>query len=58
METMTRLVEERLCRTKVTPSIAEFIRLVELREELEEDEEKAITVQWVDECQQTPDCAE
>ena len=39
----------------VKPTVAEYIRLVQLQKELDEDEPRDIEVRWVDEKTKDPD---
>lgn len=51
-------VQESLFREDVKPSVADLMRLLELRRELAQLQPGPVTVRWIDECQQTPACEE
>jgi hypothetical protein len=48
-------VEARLKKTAIKPTVAEYIRLVQLQKELEENEPRDITVMWVEEKKTDPE---
>ena len=49
------LIEERLADEDVQMSVADLMRLLELRRELARSQSGSMTVGWIDECQQTPE---
>jgi hypothetical protein len=48
------LIEERLADEDVQLSVADLMRLLELRRELARSQPGSTTVGWIDECQLTP----
>jgi hypothetical protein len=48
VETIRKRVEKKLTTDDVKASLADYIRLVQLEKELEEDEPREIRVTWVD----------
>jgi hypothetical protein len=55
IDRVTARVMERLADEDVPLSIADLIRLMELRRELAKSQPGRITVRWIDECQTTPE---
>jgi hypothetical protein len=55
IDRVTARVMERLADEDVHLSIADLMRLLELRRELAQSQPGRITVRWVDECQQSPE---
>ena len=51
-------IQERLSDDSAKPSVAELVRLLELRRELAQSQTGQVTVRWIDECQPTPACGE
>jgi hypothetical protein len=48
-----RKIQRRLCDDDVKGSIADLVRMLQLRNELAGTQPKQLTVRWVDECQTT-----
>jgi hypothetical protein len=55
IDRITERVIERLADEDVPLSIADLIRLLELRRELAKSQPGRIRVRWIDECQPTPE---
>ena len=47
-------IREKLCSDDLKGSMADLVRLLQLRQELTELQPRQVTVRWVDECQTTP----
>jgi hypothetical protein len=47
-------LQESLAEAGAKPTVADLIRLLELRRELARSQSSRVTVRWIDECQPTP----
>jgi hypothetical protein len=47
-------IQESLANGGAKPTVADLIRLLELRRELARSQSSLVTVRWIDECQPTP----
>ena len=57
VEELIGKVEQKLSKGEVKATVGDYIRLVQLQKELEEDEPKDIEVRWVDPEKAGPDSA-
>ena len=55
IDKITERILERLANQDVPLSIADLMRLLELRRELAKSQPGRIRVRWIDECQPTPE---
>ncbi len=55
VENLIERMERSLARDDVKATVADYIRLVQLQKELEEDEPRDIEVRWVDPDEASPD---
>jgi hypothetical protein len=55
IDKITEWILERLADEDVSLSIADLMRLLELRRELAQSQPGRLTLGWIDECQQTPE---
>jgi hypothetical protein len=58
VEEMMQRIREGLGDEDVSPSVADLLRLMELRRDLAQSGPRPVTVRWIDECQPTPVCGE
>jgi hypothetical protein len=47
-------IQESLCAKDMNPSVADLMRLLEIRRELRRQHPRPVVVRWIDECPQTP----
>ena len=47
-------IQKRLADDDMKGSVADLVRLLQLRNELNDTQPQQVTVRWVDECQPTP----
>ena len=55
VDNIVALIEERLADEDVQLSVADLMRLLELRREAARSQPGSMTVGWIDECQQIPE---
>ena len=54
VEEIIESIQESLSSDSAKPSVADLVRLLELRRELAKPKTGRMTVRWIDECQPTP----
>jgi hypothetical protein len=55
IETIIGRVQKSLMSKDAKASVADLVRLLELRRELSQSQPRPVIVRWIDECQQTSD---
>jgi len=58
VEEVMERIREALSDEDVSPSVAELLRLMDLRREFKQSQPGPMTVRWIDECQPTPSSGE